>query len=532
MPDTLLLPFALAALSGALGIAYYRSRAALAELRARFAPIISADAEARRIKEAAAQAAEIVRQDAEGVRGNAIIEAREIREVAGKAAVAVRRDAEGAKVSALEEVAAGRSELVAAKREWEEEWARMQSRRHELETDYEQGRTLYNKLRAEVRVLEENLEDISFGIYRPHFTFVTSDEYKAALEELWRSETSMVKNGMAAVATTTWEVGGSKAAGDRMTKQYTKLLVRSFSAECDAAIAKVSWNNLATMSERIRKSFDALNKLGTVMQMQLLAPFRDLKLRELQLTHEQEEKKQQEKEEARRVRQQMREEEKVQRELAAAEEEADKEERAAEKALDKARKDAEKLDEEGRALMANRIQELEAQLLAAHTQKERVKAQAQLTKCGHVYILSNTGSFGEETVKIGMTRRLEPRERVAELGDASVPFPFDLHTLIYTDNAPALETELQTHFWEHRINLANDRKEFFRVPIADVEAYLCARGLKCTFNRLAEAKEYRQTCSDRERARMSAQKPLASETDTYPGHLFKSSETVSQTAAT
>ena len=173
--------------------------------------------------------------------------------------------------------------------------------------------------------------------------------------------------------------------------------------------------------------------------------------------------------------------------------------------------------------MAARIQELEAQLAAAHAQKERVKAQAELTKCGHVYILSNMGSFGEEVVKIGMTRRLEPRERVAELGDASVPFPFDLHTLIYTDNAPALETELQTHFWEHRINLANDRKEFFQVPIAEVEAYLCERGLKCTFNRLAEAKEYRQTCSDRERAKTALQKAVTSQSDPFPGQLFSSS---------
>jgi flagellar biosynthesis GTPase FlhF len=307
-----------------------------------------------------------------------------------------------------------------------------------------------------------------------------------------------------------------------MTKQYTKLLLRAFNAECDAAIAKVTWTNLATMSQRIRKSFDALNQLGTVMQMQLLAPFRDLKLRELQLTHEQEEKKQQEKEDARRVREQMREEEKVQRELAAAEEEAEKEERATEKALEKARKDAEKLDDVGRDRMASRIQELEAQLVAAHAQKERVKAQAQLTKCGHVYILSNMGSFGEEVVKIGMTRRLEPRERVSELGDASVPFPFDLHTLIYTDDAPALESELHNHFWEHRINLANERKEFFKVPIAEVEAFLCERGLKCTFNRLAEAKEYRQTCSDRELKAAALQKALTPQSASHPEQLFSS----------
>lgn len=494
MPETLWLSVILAVGSIALGIAYFRSRTALADLRTRFAPIVSADAEAGRIKEAAANAAQIV-----------------------------RREAEDGKVSATKAVAEGQAELALSRERWLEELRGLQSQKLDLETEYQRGRAHYDTLKAEVALLEENLEDISFGIYRPHFTFQTSDEYKTALEGLWSEQKAMIRNGMAVVCRDNWVVSGSKQAGERMTKQYTKLMLRSFNAECDAAIAKVAWNNLPTMSERIRKSFDALNKLGTVMQMEILAPFRDLKLRELHLTHEQEEKLQQEKEEARRVRQQMREEEKVQRELAAAEEEADKEERATEKALDKARKDAEKLDDHGRALMAARIAELEARLAEAHTQKERVKAQAELTKSGHIYILSNMGSFGEAIVKIGMTRRLEPRERVAELGDASVPFPFDLHTLIYTDNAPALETELQTHFWEHRINLANDRKEFFKVPIADVEAYLCERGLKCTFNRLAEAKEYRQTCSDRERAKAALQKTLASPSDPFPQHLFSSS---------
>lgn len=493
MPETFWLCLTLAAVSWVLGIGYYKAHTALSDLRMRFAPVVSADAEARRIKESAANAAHIV-----------------------------HREAESAKARAAREVAAGQAELAAARGQSAEELATLQSQKSDLATEYQHGRALYDKLKAEVALLEENLEDISFGVYRPHFTFQTSDEYKTALEELWRTEKTMIKNGMAAVCTGSWQVSGSIQAGERMTKQYTKLMLRSFNAECDTAIAKVGWNNLPTMSERIRKSFDALNKLGTVMQMEILEPYRDLKLRELNLTHEQEEKRQQEKDEARRVREQMREEEKVQRELAAAEEEADKEERAAEKALDRARRDAQDLDEQGRALMANRIQELEAQLAAAHDQKERVKAQAQLTKCGHVYILSNMGSFGEEIVKIGMTRRLEPRERVAELSDASVPFPFDLHTLIYTDDAPALETELHTHFWENRINLANDRKEFFQVPISEVEAYLCDRGLKCTFNRLAEAKEYRQTCSNRERAKIALQKALIPHTDPFPQNLFSS----------
>lgn len=491
MPELSWLSLALVPVSVALIIGYYRTRVTLSELRTRFAPIVSANEEARKIKADAQSAAQIVRDDAENVRA-----------------------------SAAKQVVAVQAEVAAGRAKWSEDLSGLQSQKANLATEYQSGLALYDKLKTEVALLEENLEDISFGVYRPHFTFQSSDEYKRALDELWQAEKAMIRDGRAALSRETWQVGGSSQAGERMTKQYTKLLVRSFNAECDAAIAKVNWNNVATMSERIRKSFDALNQLGSVMHMELLEAYRDLKLRELQLTHEQEEKKQEEKEEARRVREQMREEEKVQRELAAAHEEADKEERVAEKALDKARKDAEALDEQGRALMADRIRELESQLAAAQEQKERVKAQAELTKCGHVYILSNVGSFGEQTVKIGMTRRLEPRDRVAELSDASVPFPFDVHTLIYTDNAPALESELHNQFWENRINLANNRKEFFQVPIAEVEDYLCKRGLKYKFNRLAEAKEYRQTCSDRERAKAAVQKTLSAQSGQFPESLF------------
>ena len=474
-----------------LGVAYFRNRAVLTALRSRFAPIVSADAEAKRIKEGATAEANLI-----------------------------RREADSARESAAKSLASAQADLASSRARWDQELGQLQARKFQLVAEYQRGKTVYDQMRSEISLLEENLENISFGVYRPHFTFETSDDYKVALERLWEEEKAMIRNGSAVVCRGAWEVSGSKKAGERMTKQYTKLMLRSFNAECDAAIAKVTWSNLATMSKRIEKSFDALNQLGTVMQMEILLPYRDLKLRELNLTHEQEEKKQQEREEARRLREERREEEKVQRELAAAMEEATREERTTEKALDKARKEAERLDEQGRALMAERIRQLEAQLAEAHAQKERAKAQAELTKCGHVYILSNTGSFGEEIVKIGMTRRLEPRERVAELGDASVPFPFDLHTLIYTENAPALETELHNHFWEHRINLANDRKEFFRVPITEVEEYLCKRGLKCTFNRIAEAKEYRQTCSDRERARAAIDKNGSSVSDSLPANLF------------
>ena len=174
-------------------------------------------------------------------------------------------------------------------------------------------------------------------------------------------------------------------------------------------------------------------------------------------------------------------------------EEAEKDEAKYQKALDTARRELETTHDAEREAMAARVQALETELAAAQDRKERAIAQAQLTKVGHVYVISNIGAFGEGVLKIGLTRRLEPEERVKELGDASVPFPFDIHTLIYSENAPALEARLHNHFWDKRLNWANDRKEFFRVNLDEVSAALTELGLKANLLNVPEAREYRET---------------------------------------
>jgi multidrug efflux pump subunit AcrA (membrane-fusion protein) len=193
------------------------------------------------------------------------------------------------------------------------------------------------------------------------------------------------------------------------------------------------------------------------------------------------------------VRAEQREEERVQRELQKEQEEAEKDEAKYEKALEKARSElGAAIDAEREAMLA-RVQALEADLAAAHSRKERAMAQAQLTKMGHVYVISNIGAFGEGVLKIGLTRRLDPEERIKELGDASVPFPFDLHALIYSENAPALESELHNRFWERRLNWANDRKEFFTASLEEVNAVLKELRLEASVLGVPEAREYRET---------------------------------------
>jgi len=370
-------------------------------------------------------------------------------------------------------------------------------RRTELSQQYASALEAYERLMKEVSSVEENLEDQSFGLYKPHFDYRSSETYKAQLTQVRERMRTEIRAGRASVCDANWTVRGSNKEGEKMAKQSTKIFLRAFNAECDAAIANVSWNNVDKMEERIRKSFDALNKLGTVLEVRITPEYLDLRIQELWLEYEHEQKRQEEKEEQRRIREQIREEERAQRDFAKAKEEAEKEEDRFEKALNQARAEAERASGAQQEALSAKIAELEEQLRLAHEKKERAISQAQMTRSGFVYVVSNIGSFGEQVFKVGMTRRLDPMDRVKELSDASVPFAFDVHAMLYSDNAPELERALHDHFESRRINLANYRKEFFQVDIQSIEEFARTRGIDVEFTALAEAREYRETLAIR-----------------------------------
>lgn len=264
-----------------------------------------------------------------------------------------------------------------------------------------------------------------------------------------------IKSERAIFCSTQWEVGGSRREGQKMTNHYMKLMLRAFNNECDSAVLKVKWNNIFNMEERIKKAFDAINKLGTIHNIQITDEYLNLKLDELHLAHEYQEKLYQEKEEQRQIREQMREEEKVRLEIARAQKEAETEEIRYQRALQQTQKELAKATGEELGKLNAEIRLLQSQLAEAQAKRERAISRAQMTKSGHVYVISNIGSFGQNVYKIGMTRRLEPEERVKELGDASVPFPFDIHALIYSENAPELEGALHRLFERKRVNWVN-----------------------------------------------------------------------------
>ncbi|MFD1141862.1 DUF4041 domain-containing protein [Larkinella insperata] len=367
-----------------------------------------------------------------------------------------------------------------------------------LSEEYRAKRAIYENLLKEVAIVEENLGDISYGLYKPHYNFASSERYKAELDRIWAAEKRLIKEGKAIVCATTWSVSGSYAEGAKMTSRYSKLMLRAFNGECDSAIAKVSWNNIVNMEARIEKSFTALNALGESHQISITYDYYQLKLSELRLEFELQEKIHQEKEEQKLIKEQMREEEKALREIEIAQKKAADEELRYQKALEKARQDVQYATGAQMERLADKIKELEILLSAAHQQKEKAMSMAQMTKSGHVYVISNIGSFGENVYKIGMTRRLDPMDRVRELGDASVPFSFDVHALVYCDNAPELENALHRKFADNRLNLINNRREFFHVNIDQIEQTLLGMGHSLTLTKLAEAREYRETLSIRE----------------------------------
>ncbi len=379
----------------------------------------------------------------------------------------------------------------------------IQAKNSEMVLDYKNKRTIYDKLLNEINSLEENLEIISYGLYKPHFDFDTSSEYQKRILTNQQRQKQLIKDKQASVCSKEWVVEGDKKKGAEMIARNTKLALRAFNSECDAAVQKVKWNNMSKMEERIEKAYEETNKLVAPLEIKITNKYFSLKLEELHLVYERQEKLYQEKEEQRLIKEQMREEEKARREIEAAQKEAENEEKQYQKALAEARKEIETAKGEEVTQLNDKILNLEKQLKEVQ-EKERAISLAQTTKRGHIYVISNIGSFGEDVFKIGMTRRLEPLDRVRELGDASVPFEFDVHALIYSENAPELENELHKRFDEKRVNLVNNRKEFYNVPLSEIETVVKESYGEIEFTQIAEAKQYRETVALRDKVKVDS----------------------------
>jgi len=363
----------------------------------------------------------------------------------------------------------------------------------DLNHKYEEALETYKRLRGQVDLYDSKLDVIEHGVYEPSFDFEHSDTFKTEQKKVIENQKELIKSGEACICDTEWTISGSKAEGRKATKKNIKLALRAFNGECNSLIARVKWNNIAKSKERIEKSYNDINKLTESMTITIHSAYLDLKIKELLLEHEYLLKRQHEKDQLREVQQQMREEEKAKRDFEKAQKEAEKEESNYQKALKKAQEDIQKVTGEKQSELQAKIDKLEMELQEAQAKKERAISMAQQTRRGHVYVISNIGSFGENVYKIGMTRRLEPTDRVKELGDASVPFKFDIHAMMYSDDAPTLEKKLHKAFDNKKVNMLNYRKEFFKVTLNEIENQIKISGIETEFIKLPEAIEYRET---------------------------------------
>lgn len=268
----------------------------------------------------------------------------------------------------------------------------------------------------------------------------------------------------------------------------------AFNGKVDTILARAKNDNFGTLRQEILDAFTLVNTNGAAFRdARILPEFRDARIDELRWATVAQELKLKEREEQRAIKERLREEERAQREFERALKEAAKEEELLKKAMEKVQKQVATATAEERARFEAQLQDLNQKLADAEARSQRALSMAQQTKSGHVYVISNIGSFGEHVYKIGMTRRLEPQDRVRELGDASVPFEFDVHALIYSDDAPRLERDLHRRFLRTQVNKVNPRKEFFRVPIAAIRSELDGLGMNTSWTMTAAAREYRET---------------------------------------
>ena len=305
---------------------------------------------------------------------------------------------------------------------------------------------------------------------------------------------NLIKNNSAAYFPTNFTYNNSLAQGKKLVADNVKQILRAFNNECEAIIDKVKFNNVESIRKRIIKSCEDLNKLNSKMNISISPSYLDLKLQEMNLCYEYSMKKQEEKEEAKRIREEQKEAQKLQREIEEARKTSEKERSHYKNALRRIETQMQHAGGTELAMLEERRTEIQQQISSIEEELRQIDYREANQRAGYVYIISNIGSFGKDIYKIGMTRRLDPTDRVDELGDASVPFRFDIHAMIFSDDAPALEAALHRAFDNKKVNMINTRREFFHVTLEEIEEVVRKNFDKTVeFTKIPSAEQYRES---------------------------------------
>ena len=332
------------------------------------------------------------------------------------------------------------------------------------------------QLGLDIKLKKEQLFDIEdeltyqeFGLYKPRYDCMNSSEYADRIKACRKRQKDMIKSKTALTYSNNWTLDGSSKKGQAMNNDNMKMVLRAFNNECDSIIEKVKFNNLDKIQTQIEKAASAIDKLNQRNKISITTTYISLKIQELKLVYEYRKKKQEEKELLREQRAEEREQAKLQKEIEEQRKEVIKEQKHYQTAKEKYVKELESCSEERKDELLEKIKSIDEHLNEIDTNLKNIDYREANKRAGYVYIISNIGSFGENVYKIGMTRRLDPQDRVDELGDASVPFTFDVHAMIFSDDAPTLENNLHKEFDDRKVNMINGRKEFFNVTLDEIK---------------------------------------------------------------
>ncbi|MBO1255865.1 DUF4041 domain-containing protein [Alteromonas sp. 5E99-2] len=360
----------------------------------------------------------------------------------------------------------------------------------EVERRLSDGKPIYDKLLQTLSKNDDKLKYIDVGLLPPTFRFDDRESLKNQIEKCLDQQFQVIKRGGATTAYSNWEWFGSKSKGTQMVNAYQSLLLKAFNAEFDVIRKQMRHSSYDIAINKLYRLEEQLEKLGETANVAISPEYFNLKLQELDVWHSELEHREELKQEKKKQKALLREQSKQSR---GDTEELEDDIYYRKSDLIKAQKLAQQLHGASAAGMEMKIAKMQKEIENLESKFERATSQAQITKAGYIYVISNIGSFGEGIVKIGMTRRLEPMDRVSELGDASVPFKFDVHALTFVDDAPKVEKVLHRKFNDKRVNIENLRKEFFRVSPQEVAKAMEELNIECDWYFDAEAKEFRES---------------------------------------
>lgn len=460
-------------------------------LVSKYAKIIDADAEAEKIrqdaqgvldraKESSEKTISEAQSSASSIVSEAKDDARKIRELAKKAEENANRSARLAQENA---------DMIIAK-------AQEEAKRIAGDAIEAQGKAKeYEKTAMAMKRMIEGYGD---EWLKPAYSLLDElasefgyTEAGQKLKDARSKSAGMVKSGMAA---------NCDYVEDYRRTTAIQFVTDAFNGKVDSILSKVKHDNYGILEQKIKDAYQLVNKNGAAFRnAHILPAYLDARLDELKWAVITQELRKKAADEQRELREKIREEEKARREYERAQKEAAKEEAMLQNALEKAKAMLASANEAQRAKYEAQIAEYAEKLKEAEEKNQRALSMAQQTKRGTVYVISNIGAFGENVYKVGMTRRLDPNDRVRELGDASVPFPFDVHAFIESDDAPTLETALHHDLAMAQMNKVNPKKEFFKVDLSMIKKLVEDRGLQVNWTMAADAAEYRESLAIEDR---------------------------------